>query len=93
MKRTVASLIAGIVIGSTGVGIASTQDYWKQGGRTFSCSGDAVSVFCKETNWRTNYKVAIFPSLVTVSHGSKVVFGCKRKYPPAHNCESFVPGP
>ena len=88
MRRIVAALLAGIVIGS--VGMASAAPQWRSGGRTYSCLGSNVSVFCKETNYRLNYEVAIFPSLVTVSYGSKIIYSCKRKSQPQGNCIAYT---
>jgi hypothetical protein len=93
MKRIIVSLLAGVALGTTGVGLAASQNYWQQSGRTYRCQGSADSVFCKETNWRTGYEVGIFPSRVVVSFGSHVVMGCLRKQQPAHNCQSFVASP
>lgn len=93
MKKIIASIIAGIVLGSTSVGIAASQNYWKNGGKTYTCTGSTVSVFCKETNWKTGYEVAIMPSRIAVYFGSNPVFACNRKQTPQFNCESFVQGP
>ena len=88
MRRLLAGLVAGCVLGSVGTALAGTA--WTSGGTTYRCTGSNVSVFCKETNWRTGYEVAIYPGAVSVSFGSKLIYHCNRKKRPQSNCVSYT---
>lgn len=93
MKRTIAAIIAGLLIGTTGTAIAATTSgFWQQSGNSYSCQGSPRSVSCKETGWKTNYSIAFTPNYVIVSFGSRVIFGCDRPKQPQYNCDMYVQG-
>lgn len=85
------AFLCGVVLASGTAYAASEQAYWKNGGRTYKCSGGPVSVFCTETNWTKNYKPAIYPGAVSVSYGGRLIFWCARKLEPVDNCEYYGP--
>jgi hypothetical protein len=90
MKKLLATFIAGIVLGSCTVGMAATGFvYWKRGGSTYMCEGSGVSVFCKETNWKPGYQIAIIPGAIDVSYGGNLIFNCSRKLTPNGNCSYY----
>ena len=92
-KSTVVGVIVGVMLGSTAGGLASPGWIWNRSEATYSCKGSNVSVFCKETNWKPAYQMAIIPGNILVSFQGRIVFGCDRGTTPAYNCQSFVPGP
>lgn len=89
MKKIVAAFVAGVVLATAGVGLASTQ--WKHTGTTYSCLGGPVSVFCKETNWKGVYQIALYPGAVSISYRTRLIFHCNRKFQPADNCVYYGP--
>lgn len=86
MRRLLAGLIAGLMLGATGVaGAATAVGYWTQGGTSYSCSGVSSGVICKEKYGR--YKISITPTFVGISYGAKAYLGCERGYDrPATAC-------
>lgn len=79
MKRTIAALIAGIMLGTTGLAAGAVMSgYWKQSGNFYSCQGVANGVLCKERNGL--YGVSITPSYVAITRRGKAIRGCERGY-------------
>jgi hypothetical protein len=75
MRKTLAALVAGIVLGTTGTGIAATQVYWHQDGRDYSCEGVANGVICKSGG----YRVGVTRSFVFVQkNGTKQTYACTK---------------
>lgn len=90
MKRLIVGLLIGLILGMTTTAVASNGFvYWKRGGSTYMCQGDAVSVFCKETNWRPVYEISMFPGAVDVAYHGHLIFNCNRKQSPNYNCAYY----
>ena len=88
MRVKIAMLVAGIVLGAAPATFAASG-LWNTRGATYSCNGWRESAFCKETNWRQNYGVAIIPGAVDVTFAGHVIFSCDRAIKPAGNCTYF----
>jgi hypothetical protein len=89
MKKLIVGFIAGAIFAS-GIASAATA-YWEDRGKTYSCQGTAVSVFCKETNWRPAYGVSIIPGQIDITYRGKIIADCDRGHTPAYNCYLAVP--
>lgn len=76
MKRTIAGLIAGLVLGSAGTVVAASQAWSKRSAGVYSCSGYSQAVHCKSDSYIPRYKVSIIQNLVIVSFGGSEIFSC-----------------
>jgi len=88
MKKFILGLVTGIVLAASGLAIAASP-YWATGGRTYSCKGGPITVFCRETNWKPAYEVAIIPGAIDVAFQGHVIFACDRGIRPDYNCQYF----
>lgn len=94
MKVFVIAFLLGVVMAS-GSAFAATSYYWTEKGTSYKCEGYEAGVHCRETNYYRSqqYGISIIPTLITVTYGGKVIYGCARKKRPAYNCASYVPAP
>jgi hypothetical protein len=84
MKKLIAGVVAGLVLGVTGTGIAATQGgYWSEGGTGYKCEGIAAGVTCKSGG----YEFGATKSFVYIAKTGqkKLLFGC-RKYDGWDSC-------
>jgi len=81
MKKVIAGLVAGLVLGSVSTaGAATNWTYWVRGGASYTCTGIETGVICKEKPWSGVYRVSITPSFVGIFRGSHAVYGCDRGF-------------
>jgi hypothetical protein len=72
MRRTIAALIAGLVLGITGTAVAA-GGYWAEGGSGYKCEGITSGVSCNSGL----YQVGITRDYVYVQkRRTKETFGC-----------------
>jgi hypothetical protein len=87
LKRTLAALIAGIVLGSAGV--ASAIGYWsKSSPGIYSCQGSASGLICKTQSYRPRYSVLIQRRHIALYFNGSVIFGCDPAYA-SGSCTDF----
>lgn len=89
MKRTIAGLIAGLVLGVAGTAGAMTSAYWEGKGPTYTCSGVSSGASCHERYGQ--YGIYITRDFVAITRGKKdkAVYGCRRGWAsPAQACFS-----
>lgn len=91
MRNTIAALLAGIVLGSTGMGAAAGTVYWLRGGNTYRCEGVSAGVMCQENNHFPAYKIYFTPSYASATYGKRAIFGCKRGRAPSQSTCVFEP--
>jgi hypothetical protein len=87
MKSKIALLLAGVVLGSVGTGLAATKLYWSQAHGPYSCEGDGSFVNCKRKY--TGYAVYVMGQQLGISFGGRVILNCKPGYNPLRNCNDF----
>jgi hypothetical protein len=76
MKRTIAALIAGLVLGISGTAVAATAVYWEKNGNGYRCQGISSGVTCNAGY----YQIGVTRDYVYVQRRStEQTFGC-RKY-------------
>lgn len=76
MRRTIAALIAGIVLGTCTTAVAATSLYWAKSGSGYACEGIGNGVTCNAGL----YQVGVTPDFVFIQkRTTKQTFGC-RKY-------------
>jgi hypothetical protein len=64
MRKLIAGLVSGLLLGS--VGVATASSYWKEGGTGYTCSGIANGAICHQDGyWRYG---------VLVTHKNIVIF-------------------
>jgi hypothetical protein len=77
MKKLIAGLVAGIVLGSTSVGIAATTSYWDGHGAGYKCEGTATGAICQHTRYGTKYGVLVQGKQMAVFVGkNSPIFSC-----------------
>jgi hypothetical protein len=74
MKKIIAALIAGIVLGTAGVGIAATSGYWTGNGVGYRCEGTSSGAICDQTGYTTLVK----GNSITIFKGEDPIFTCNR---------------
>lgn len=66
MRRTVAALIAGLLLGITGTAAAGAKYYWSEGGSGYKCQGVTTGVVCKSGG----FSIGITRTFLYVQKGS-----------------------
>lgn len=75
MKKTIAALIAGIMLGVSGTAVAASQIYWHQDGSGYSCEGVTSGVICAAGG----YRVGVTPTYVFIQKkGTKQTYACRK---------------
>jgi len=79
MKRTIAGLVAGLVLGTAATAGAVTvgSSYWNEDGADYSCQGVGAGMDCKAGM----YEIGITRSFLYLqprSHPGKKVFFCRK---------------
>lgn len=77
MKKTLAALVAGLVLGGTGTAIAGTSLYWERSGNDYHCEGIATGFRCSSGG----FKVGTTKDFLYISRGSArngPVFACQK---------------
>jgi len=81
MKKLIAGLVAGLILGSASVAGATTSwTYWVRGGSSYTCTGIDSGVLCKERSWSGLYGVSITKDYVGITRRGHALSGCKRGY-------------
>lgn len=80
MRKVIAGLVAGLVLGVTGTAGATLTNYWEGQGNTYTCEGVETGMHCKERSGYGLYNIWITPKYVDISRGKKIVYGCKRGF-------------
>lgn len=76
MRRTIAALIAGLVLGITGTAVAAQNYYWSEKGTGYKCEGITGGVHCNAGN----YQVGVTRDFVYVQNRyTKETFGCRKR--------------
>jgi hypothetical protein len=77
MKAKLALLIAGVVLGSTGMATAS--GWWQHSTPAYVCSGPSTIVKCTQRG--TGYSIFVSKGLVSIAYTGRALFACRRHYP------------
>lgn len=90
MKKTIAALVSGLILGSAGVAAAS--GYWTESFAGYTCEGVSSGARCIDK--RGQYRVAILPSGITIYTGGgnnpNPIMWCDRYGSPSRACTSVV---
>jgi hypothetical protein len=80
MKKAIAGLIAGFVLGTASVGVAATQSLWERGGNGYKCWGVSSGAICNQTGSGVTWSTMIDKKSVVIMAGERgsVAFGCYR---------------
>ena len=54
MRRVIAGVIAGLVLGTTGtaIGAVALKPYWSESGNAYTCQGTNTGMLCKSAGFR-----------------------------------------
>lgn len=88
MKKLIAGLISGIVLGASGVGLAA-GGYWSGNGTGYKCEGYYGAAICNQSGYGTRYSVMVKSGTVVIFQGKNdPIFECKRGYS-AYRCTDY----
>lgn len=75
-KQTVAALVAGVILGTTGTGVAA-QSYWSERGTGYRCEGIDSGMACHSSG----FQIGITPDFLYIKKGkgsTGPTFGCRK---------------
>ena len=78
MRRVIAALIAGLVLGATGVAGATVNSYWEGRGAKYHCEGETSGVKCVHNS---GYVIWFTPGFAAINKGRKPVAYCVLREP------------
>ncbi len=87
MKRTIAALVAGLVLGGTGTAVAASQFWAKSWPGVARCESATsptlgVVVACQSKAYTPAYSFSISRRAVTLGFNGKLIFNCYTRYTP-----------
>jgi hypothetical protein len=79
MKKAIAGLIAGLILGSASIGVAATQG-WDNRGPGYKCLGNSLGALCNQTGPGLTWSVMVNKKSVAVFAGERgdPIFACYR---------------
>lgn len=86
MRKVIASLVAGFILGTTATAGAVVSAYWEGDGNRYHCDGVTSGVICIDR--KGGYQIGMTKGYVYLAYGKNNLAACERTKRPLQGCFS-----